>query len=207
MGTALTLPPLFYGHCANPDPRPKAVRTMLSAGSLFFPSGSYASPEGKTPRPGDVRHPCRLATRTIIIFSVKEVRPTEHPHDAISARSGGFERPSMNPSARSMALKRFYSSPTSTRTSGRKTDQNGLPVPAEGLFRRIYRVGRSPLAANGHFPLPFGDFGKGFVPRSWDERSFSILTFEPRHDHRLSSTISARKRRCSRRSPMSAFCA
>lgn len=152
----------------TPNPTEAFVHAVCR--QSFLSLWSYASPEGKT----HGREMCDILVvcePDIIIFSVKEVRPTKHADDAVRAER--WVRAAVNESVDQVyGAERFIQS--NKHTHVRQEDgTDGLPYPTKDI-RRIHRVAVA-LGGNGHFPLPFGDFGKGFV-HVFDERSFSILT-------------------------------
>lgn len=136
----------------------------------FLSLWSYASPQGKMHR----REMCDILVvcdPDIIIFSVKEVHPTKHADDAVRAQR--WVRAAVDESVDQVyGAERFIQSDKHTHIR-QEDGSDGLPYPPKDV-RRIHRVAVA-LGGNGHFPLPFGDFGKGFV-HVFDERSFSILT-------------------------------
>ncbi|HXH95286.1 MAG TPA: NERD domain-containing protein [Thermoanaerobaculia bacterium] len=138
----------------------------------FLSLWSYASPEGKT----HGREMCDILVvcdPDIIIFSVKEVRPTKHADDVV--RMTRWVRAAVDESVDQVyGAERFIQSGKHTRVR-REDGSDGLPYPSKNV-RRIHRVAVA-LGGEEHFPLPFGNFGKGFV-HVFDERSFRILTSE-----------------------------
>jgi hypothetical protein len=112
-----------------------------------------------------------LCEPDIIIFSVKEVKPNRTARDDVRFRR--WVRGAVDESvAQIYGAERFIQSdrhPHVVQESG----SEGLPYPEKDV-RRIHRVAIA-LGGDEHFPVPFGDFGKGFV-HVFDERSFSIVT-------------------------------
>jgi hypothetical protein len=136
----------------------------------FLSLWSYASPKGRTAG----KEMCDilvLCGPDIIIFSVKEVKPNRASPDDVRFRR--WVRGAVDESvAQIYGAERFIQSdkyPHVVQEGG----SEGLPYPEKGV-RRIHRVAVA-LGADDHFPVPFGDFGKGFV-HVFDERSFSIVT-------------------------------
>ncbi len=157
----------------------------------FLSLWSYASPEGKS----HGREMCDILVvcdPDIVIFSVKEVHPTKHRDDTI--RMKRWVRAAVDESVNQVyGAERFIQSGKHDRV--RKEDgSDGLPYPPKDT-RRIHRVAVA-LGGEEHFPLPFGDFGKGFV-HVFDERSFPDR--DPRNSTRsqTSSNTSRRKRHSS----------
>ncbi len=159
---------MFPSVVRTPTPTEAFVHAVCR--QSFLSLWSYASPEGKT----HGREMCDILVvcdPDIILFSVKEVRPTKHADDTV--RTKRWVRAAVNESVDQVyGAERFIQSGKHTHVR-QEDGADGLPYPTKDV-RRIHRVAVA-LGGNGHFPLPFGDFGKGFV-HVFDERSFSILT-------------------------------
>lgn len=154
------------------SPTPTEAFVHEVAKKSFLSLWSYASPEGKT----HGREMCDILVvcdPDVIIFSVKEVRPTKHADDAV--RVARWVRAAVDESVDQVyGAERFIQS--DRHACVRKEDgSDALPYPVKAV-RRIHRVAVA-LGGEEHFPLPFGDFGKGFV-HVFDERSFRIVTSE-----------------------------
>jgi len=159
---------LVDGIVRTPTPTEAFVHAVCR--QSFLSLWSYASPEGKT----HGREMCDILVvcdPDIIIFSVKEVRPTKHADDAVRAQR--WVRAAVDESVDQVyGAERFIQS-DKHRHIRQEDGSDALPYPPKDV-RRIHRVAVA-LGGDGHFPLSFGDFGKGFV-HVFDERSFSILT-------------------------------
>jgi hypothetical protein len=136
----------------------------------FLSLWSYASPQGRTAG----KEMCDilvLCEPDIIIFSVKEVKPKRSAPDDVRFRR--WVRGAVDESvAQIYGAERFIQSDRYLHVV-QESGTEGLPYPDKGV-RRIHRVAVA-LGGDDHFPVPFGDFGKGFV-HVFDERSFSIVT-------------------------------
>jgi hypothetical protein len=138
----------------------------------FLSLWSYASPQGRTAG----KEMCDilvLCEPDIIIFSVKEVKPKKKAPDDV--RFQRWVRGAVEESVDQIyGAERFIQSnkyPHVIQEDGAE----GLPYP-DVAIRRFHRVAVA-LGGDDHFPVPFGDFGKGFV-HVFDERSFKVVTSE-----------------------------
>jgi len=138
----------------------------------FLSLWSYASPQGRT----SGKELCDilvLCEPDVIIFSVKEVKPKKEAPDDV--RFQRWVRGAVNESVRQLyGAERFIQSGRHSRVV-REDGSEALPYPPKEI-RRVHRIAVA-LGGDDHFPVPYGDFGKGFV-HVFDERSFSIVLSE-----------------------------
>lgn len=153
-------------------PTPTEVFVHEVAKKSFLSLWSYASPEGKT----HGREMCDILVvcdPDVIIFSVKEVKTTRHADNTV--RMTRWVRTAVDESVDQIyGAERFIQSGKHKRVR-QENGTDGLPYPPKDA-RRIHRVAVA-LGGEEDFPLPFGDFGRGFV-HVFNERSFRIVTSE-----------------------------
>jgi hypothetical protein len=136
----------------------------------FFSLWSYANPRGK----GPAKELCDILVvfdKDIIIFSVKEVKPTNSGDILVDWTR--WQRRVIEG-----ACKQIYGAERwilSAQNVIRKDGELGLPFP-KGPQQRIHRIVVA-LGSKGKVPIKFGDFGKGFV-HVFDEMSFNIIMEE-----------------------------
>lgn len=139
----------------------------------FLSLWSYANPQGRTAG----RELCDILVicePDIIIISVKEIRVNATIGE-LGSKFQRWTRRSIDESvAQIYGAERWIKSGRQQHVI-RADGQAGLAFPSEGL-RRIHRVAVA-LGGAEHFPLTFGDFGKGFV-HVFDGRSFQIVLRE-----------------------------
>jgi len=136
----------------------------------FFSLWSYANPRGKQPG----KELCDILVifnPDVIIFSVKEVKPT-HSGDVSIDWSRWHRKAIEAASIQIYGAERWV---RATQNSIRKDGKLGLPFP-KGSQQRIHRIVVA-LGSKGKVPIKFGDFGKGFV-HVFDEMSFNIIMEE-----------------------------
>lgn len=105
----------------------------------------------------------------VVIFSVKDIGLKHNPDQAVGAMR--WLRKAVEGSCR-----QIYGAETVINTSSRvmrRDDLPGLPFPSPAILHRIAIA----FGSQGKVPLPFGNFGKGFV-HVFDERSTPILLTE-----------------------------
>jgi hypothetical protein len=139
----------------------------------FLSLWSYANPQGRTAG----RELCDILVvcePDVVIVSVKEVR-MQAANGEFGAKYQRWTRRAIDESvAQIYGAERWINSGRQlhvVRADGRR----GLAFPRPES-RRIHRVAVA-LGAPAHFPLTFGDFGKGFV-HVLDQRSFEIVLRE-----------------------------
>lgn len=138
----------------------------------FLSLWSYPNPQGRTAG----RELCDiliLCDPDIIIVSVKEVRPKANAPDEL--RFQRWVRGAVDESVKQIyGAERWIQSGRHTHVV-RADGSQALPYPPIAE-RRIHRIAVA-LGGDDHFPVPYGDFGKGFV-HVFDERSFRIVLSE-----------------------------
>lgn len=138
----------------------------------FLSLWSYASPQGRTAG----KELCDILVvcdPDVIIFSVKEVKPKAEAPDEV--RFQRWVRGAVDESVKQIyGAERFIQSNRHAHVV-REDGSSGLAYPP-ATHRRIHRVAVA-LGGDDHFPVPYGEFGKGFV-HVFDERSFRIVLSE-----------------------------
>ncbi|HXI13242.1 MAG TPA: NERD domain-containing protein [Thermoanaerobaculia bacterium] len=138
----------------------------------FLSLWSYASPQGRTAGK-EMCDVLVICDPDVVIFSVKEVQPKKNVRDTV--RFGRWVRGAVDESvAQIYGAERFINSGKVAHVV-QENGSEGLPYP-DPQSRRIHRVAVA-LGGDDHFPVPFGDFGKGFV-HVLDKRSFDAITSE-----------------------------
>jgi hypothetical protein len=152
-------------------PTPTEAFVNDVAHKSFLSLWSYASPQGRTP--GKELCDVLVVCADVIIFSVKEVRPKQDAPDDV--RFARWVRGAVDESAAQIyGAERFIASGKFDHVI-QQHGTEGLKYPPPER-RRIHRVAVA-LGGDDHFPVPFGDLGKGFV-HVFDRRSFTIITSE-----------------------------
>ncbi|HEV7487280.1 MAG TPA: hypothetical protein VGQ65_16520 [Thermoanaerobaculia bacterium] len=109
----------------------------------------------------------------MIIFSVKEIKPKAKAPDEV--RFQRWVRGAVDESVKQIyGAERFIQSGRHSHVV-REEGSSALAYPSAAR-RRIHRVAVA-LGGDDHFPVPYGDFGKGFV-HVFDERSFRTVLSE-----------------------------
>jgi hypothetical protein len=138
----------------------------------FLSLWSYASPQGRTAG----KELCDILVvcdPDVIIFSVKEIKPKAKAPDEV--RFQRWVRGAVDESVKQIyGAERFIQSGRHSHVV-REEGSSALAYPSAAR-RRIHRVAVA-LGGDDHFPVPYGDFGKGFV-HVFDERSFRTVLSE-----------------------------
>jgi hypothetical protein len=138
----------------------------------FLSLWSYASPQGRTAG-NELCDILVVCEPDVIIFSVKEIKPKAKAPDEV--RFQRWVRGAVDDSVKQIyGSERFIQSDRHSHVV-REDGSIGLAYPPADR-RRVHRVAVA-LGGDDHFPVPYGDFGKGFV-HVFDERSFRIVLSE-----------------------------
>lgn len=135
----------------------------------FLSLWTYPNPKGKGNK--ELCDMLVVYGPNIIIFSVKEIHPTNSGNIAID-----WER--WRNKAIKKSCKQIYGAERQIDAAScvkSANGDNGLPFPDKSC-RKIYRIAVA-LGGKGEMPISFGDFGKGFV-HVFDDISFDIIIKE-----------------------------
>lgn len=137
--------------------------------SSFLPFWSYPNPLGKKDK--ELCDVLVVCNNTIILISVKDIRVSNHKDETV--KYDRWKAKAIDDSAKQLyGAERFLKNRDHIKLKDRTTTVK-LPNKEK---RKIFRIAVA-FGSHKNFPLPTGDFGRGFV-HVFDEQSTSILLKE-----------------------------